>query len=77
MGTDSQILLFPFAIKQLTVSGLSLGPRSALEAMLRFLEKWQLRPMIDGAYEFSDTLEAYRHLYRGAFGKVVVHIAEQ
>ena len=71
-GTTSNIPLFPFAVKQLTVRANSVGPRSAFEAMNRAFASWQLHPVIDAVYSFDDTLAAYDHLYRGAFGKIVV-----
>jgi NADPH:quinone reductase-like Zn-dependent oxidoreductase len=73
-GVTSEIPLFPFVVKQLTVSGSSVGPRAAFEEMLRSFEKWQLHPVIDTVYSFQDTLAAYDHLYRGAFGKIVISL---
>jgi NADPH:quinone reductase-like Zn-dependent oxidoreductase len=37
--------------------------------------KFQLRPVIDRVYAFSEALSAFRHLERGAFGKVVIAVA--
>ncbi len=73
-GVTSEIPLFPFVVKQLTVSGSTVGPRAAFEDMLRSFEKWQLHPVIDTVYTFEDTLAAYDHLYRGAFGKIVISL---
>ncbi len=73
-GVTANISLFPFVVKQLTMSGISVGPRAAFEKMLLSFEQWQLRPVIDGVYSFEDTLRAYEHLYRGAFGKVVISL---
>ena len=74
-GITSEIPLFPFVVKQLTISGSSVGPRSAFEDMLRSFERWQLRPVIDTVYSFADTLVAYDHLYRGAFGKIIISLS--
>jgi NADPH:quinone reductase-like Zn-dependent oxidoreductase len=38
------------------------------------LEKLQLRPIIDAVYPFADAHAAYEHLYRGAFGKIVIRV---
>ena len=71
-GATSNVPLFPFAVKQLTLSANSVGPRSAFEAMNRSFQSWQLRPEIDSVYSFGETPAAYDRLYRGAFGKIVV-----
>jgi hypothetical protein len=33
--------------------------------------KWHIRPVIDAVYPFEEALAAYKHLYRGPFGKIV------
>ena len=71
-GVSAQIPLFPFVVKQLTLGGLSVGSRATFERMLKSFEQWQLHPVIDAVYNFEDTRAAYRHLYRGAFGKIVI-----
>ena len=76
-GVEAQIPLLPFVLKQVTLGALTVGPRSAFEAMLHAFEGWELHPVIDGVYSFPDALDAYRHLYRGAFGKVVIGIEPQ
>ena len=73
-GVSSEIPLFPFVIKQVTAGGTTVGPRSSFEAMLRSFAEWRLHPVIDTVYSFEDTLDAYRHLYRGAFGKIVINL---
>ena len=76
-GVTSAIPLFPFVVKQLTVSGSTVGPRSAFEEMLRSFTKWKLRPVVDAVYSFEDTRAAYDHLYRGAFGKIVIDLTRR
>ncbi len=71
-GATSNIPLFPFAVKQLTLRSNSVGPRSAFEAMNRAFESWRLCPVVDAVYPFEETLAAYDHLYRGSFGKIVI-----
>ncbi len=73
-GVSAQVPLFPFVIKQLTLGGISVGSRATFEQMLGAFEQWQLHPVIDAVYDFEDTLDAYRHLYRGAFGKIVIRV---
>lgn len=73
-GVSAQIPLFPFVVKQLTLGGISVGSRATFEQMLRSFDQWQLHPVIDTVYDFGDTPAAYRHLYRGAFGKIVIRL---
>jgi len=42
--------------------------------MNEFLNKHRIRPVIDHVYSFDQALEAYEHLARGAFGKVVIKV---
>jgi NADPH:quinone reductase-like Zn-dependent oxidoreductase len=73
-GFSSEIPLFPLLVKQVVLRGITVGPRRALEDMTRKFEQLQLRPVIDSVYPFSDALQAYEHLYRGAFGKIVIKV---
>ncbi len=73
-GVSAQIPLFPFVVKQLTLGGISVGSRATFEHMLQRFAEWQLHPVVDAVYDFEDTPVAYRHLYRGAFGKIVIRL---
>ena len=46
------------------------------DEMNQALEKLQIHPVIDTVYSFTDALAAYDHLYRGAFGKIVIRVRE-
>jgi NADPH:quinone reductase-like Zn-dependent oxidoreductase len=74
---SSEILLFPLLTKQIVLRGMTVGPRRALEDMIRAFDRFQLRPVIDTVYPFADTMAAYEHLYRGAFGKIVIRVRSQ
>jgi NADPH:quinone reductase-like Zn-dependent oxidoreductase len=39
------------------------------------LNEHKIRPVIDQVYPFEKAREAYEHLARGAFGKVVIKVA--
>jgi NADPH:quinone reductase-like Zn-dependent oxidoreductase len=75
-GFTSEIPIFPVLQKQVSIQGIVTGSRRMFEEMNAELEKSQIRPVIDTVYSFDDALEAYKHLYRGAFGKIVIRIQQ-
>jgi NADPH:quinone reductase-like Zn-dependent oxidoreductase len=52
----------------------SLAPSRAFERMNAFFNKHEIHPVIDKVYSFEQAREAYEHLGRGAFGKVVIRV---
>jgi NADPH:quinone reductase-like Zn-dependent oxidoreductase len=75
-GVESAIPIFRLLTKQATIRGMVTGPRRAFETMNEKLEEIQIHPVIDKVYSFRDALAAYDHLYRGAFGKIVIRVRE-
>ena len=58
-----------------TASGIYVGSRADFEALLAFLEKHPVRPVIDRVFEFDDAAAAYDYLDSGSlFGKVVIRL---
>ncbi len=55
-----------------TIQGISVGHRRALEEMVRAIDVNELQPVIAAEYGADAVPEAFAHLERGAFGKVVV-----
>jgi NADPH:quinone reductase-like Zn-dependent oxidoreductase len=55
-----------------TIQGISVGHRRALEEMVRAIDVNALEPVIAAEYGADAVPEAFAHLERGAFGKVVV-----
>lgn len=75
-GLSAEIPIFPILGKQLVIRGYSTGPRRALEEMVQSFARFEIRPVIDTVYAFADAPKAYDHLYRGAFGKIVIRVKE-
>ena len=67
--------LIPALYRQTRLQGMTVGHRTAFEAMNVFLVQHQIRPVIDRFFAFEDALEAFRHLGKGALGKVVIRVA--
>ncbi len=73
-GFTSELPLFDAIKKHAVLRGISVGPRRALEDMLRKFDEIKLRPVIDTVYSFNDARKAFDHLERGAFGKIVISV---
>jgi NADPH:quinone reductase-like Zn-dependent oxidoreductase len=74
-GQTAQVNLMPLIFRQTTIRGIAVAPRSSFDRMNVFLDTHKIRPVIDQVYPFEKAREAYEHLAKGAFGKVVITIA--
>lgn len=61
--------------KQAKIEALSIGHRKSFEEMNTFFEQYQIKPVIDHIYEFDEAKEAFQHLAKGPFGKIVIKIS--
>jgi NADPH:quinone reductase-like Zn-dependent oxidoreductase len=64
--------VYPLMLKRVTLQGVVVGHRTAMEALVRAVEAKEVRPVVDARYRFEQLHEALAHVERGAFGKVVV-----
>jgi len=55
-----------------TITGIAVGPRRALEDLVRAVDALGIRPVIEASYAFDELPQALAHVRRGAFGKIVV-----
>jgi NADPH:quinone reductase-like Zn-dependent oxidoreductase len=62
-------------LKNLTVQGIGVGHRRALEDLVAAVDRTGIKPVIDARYPIADLPAALDHLDRGAFGKIVVELA--
>ncbi|EJM15816.1 Zn-dependent oxidoreductase, NADPH:quinone reductase [Pseudomonas sp. GM21] len=74
-GQTVELNLMPLIFRQTTIRGIAVAPRSSFDRMNAFLNEHKIRPVIDQVYPFEQAREAYEHLAKGAFGKVVIKIA--
>jgi NADPH:quinone reductase-like Zn-dependent oxidoreductase len=51
------------------------APRTSFDRMNPFLDRHGIKPVIDKTYAFEEAVQAFEHLARGPFGKVVIKVA--
>ena len=65
--------MVPLLLANARLHGISVGPRSTFEAMIRALALHQLRPIVDTVIPFAHAAEAFAAFERESrFGRVVV-----
>ena len=75
-GQTANINLMQVLFRQTAIRGIAVGPRKAFERMNLFINEHKIRPVIDRVYSFEEAMQAYEHLGRGAFGKVVIKVTD-
>ncbi len=73
-GLESSFPILPLMLKQVVLRGIVVGHRRAFEAMNAAIEATKLKPVIDAVYPFDQVPQAFAHLDRGPFGKVVIEV---
>jgi D-arabinose 1-dehydrogenase-like Zn-dependent alcohol dehydrogenase len=62
-------------MREIRMQGLLVGPRTAYEALVRFLEAHALRPVIDSEFSLERFREAFQRLESDEhFGKICLTI---
>lgn len=77
LSTDNpSIDFFSLKLSSATFRNITVGDRTALEAMSRAVSAAKLKPIVDRVFPFDAAREAYAHLQSGThFGKVVIRVA--
>ncbi|GLQ94396.1 zinc-dependent alcohol dehydrogenase family protein [Dyella acidisoli] len=75
-GQTTALELMPVIFRQTTIRGVAVGHRTSFERMNAFLNEHKIRPVIEHVYGFQEAIQAYEHLARGPFGKVVINVAD-
>jgi NADPH:quinone reductase-like Zn-dependent oxidoreductase len=73
-GQKANIDLMRILFRQTAIRGIAVGSARAFERMNEFLNQHQIHPVIDQVYSFEQAREAYEHLARGAYGKIVIRV---
>jgi len=71
-GETLSASFYAMVLGRVTVQGIGVGHRRALEDLMRAVDANALKPMIAAQYGFDALPAALDHLERGAFGKIVV-----
>lgn len=70
-----EIPSFALMGRNATASGIYVGSRADFEALLAFLDKHRIKPVIDRVFEFKDAAAAFDYMDSGQlFGKVVLRL---
>jgi NADPH:quinone reductase-like Zn-dependent oxidoreductase len=75
-GQTTQLQLMPLIFRQTTIRGIAVAPRTSFDRMNPFLDQHGIRPVIDKIYKFEEAVQAFEHLARGPFGKIVIKVAD-
>jgi NADPH:quinone reductase-like Zn-dependent oxidoreductase len=68
--------ILPLLGSRASIVGISVGPRRALEDMGRAIDQHGIKPVIDSSYSFSQAPQAFAHLRKGPFGKIVIQVRQ-
>ena len=73
-GPDITLGAVSLMLRRAIIQGISVGHRSAFEAMNLAVERHRIKPVIDRTYLFDEAPAAFAHLEGGPFGKVVISL---
>ena len=73
-GFDVAAPAGPLMLKNVTIQGIGVGHRRALEDLVAAVDRVGLKPAIDKRYPLADLPAALDHLDRGPFGKIVIEM---
>lgn len=74
-GQTTDLNLMQVIFRQTKIQGIAVGNRSAFEEMNKAFDQYNIKPVIEKVYPFEDAIQAYHHLAKGAFGKIVIKIS--
>jgi NADPH:quinone reductase-like Zn-dependent oxidoreductase len=72
---DAKLRMFPVFWNQLDIRGTSMGSPADFRAMLDFVAKHRIKPVLDRVYEMQDVAAAAQRMNEaGQFGKIVMRL---
>lgn len=71
-GQSTNLDLMQVIFKQTKIKGIAVDHLQAFEEMNKAFDKYQIKPVIEKVYPFEEAVQAYEHLAKGAFGKIVI-----
>jgi len=74
-GARNELHIPLVVMQQVRLQGVTVGPKEALDAMLRAMAQAGLKPVLDRRFDFTEAgvRDAFAHMGKGAaFGKIVV-----
>jgi NADPH:quinone reductase-like Zn-dependent oxidoreductase len=74
-GQTANLDLMDVIWHQTRIQGVAVGHLRSFRELVNFLDEHEIHPVIDTTYTFEQAHQAYEHLARGAFGKIVIKIA--
>ena len=74
-GQTTNLDLMRIIFKQTKIQGIAVGHLNAFEQMNKAFDEYNIKPVIEKVYPFEQAVEAYQHLAKGAFGKIVIKVS--
>ena len=75
-GPVPNLVMPKIFLKEMTIHGSTMGSPQEFAAMVDFVEKHQIRPIIDKTYSLEDVVSAQERMENGEnFGKIVLGIS--
>lgn len=76
-GFATEVNVAAILSENLTIKGITVGPRCDFEAMVRAIEATAIRPIIDQRFPLAELPNALRHMQTAShFGKLVIDVAD-
>ncbi len=73
-GLEGAAFNLGIALNLLKIHGIYVGSVEMFSDMIKCMEKYKIKPVIDRVFPFEKALDAYQHLYDAKhFGKVVIN----
>jgi NADPH:quinone reductase-like Zn-dependent oxidoreductase len=73
-GAELRAPILQVLFKRVTLAAIAVGHRRALQDLVRAVDQLGLEPVVDGVYGFDAAPQAFDHLRRGPFGRVVTEV---